>query len=155
NRFELVERAASVAEPAAAHLPERHAAGGDDRPDGDRGLVADASRRVLVHDAAPELLRHVDRLAAPDERVGHHERLGAGQAAELYGHAERGHLVVGNVAARVAEHEPAHLVGAQLTAVALAPDQLRWTDRHGVTIGCPGMPRRGGLPPSQALTVAP
>ena len=31
DRLELVERAAGVAEPAAAHLPERHAARGDDR----------------------------------------------------------------------------------------------------------------------------
>ena len=65
DRLELVERPARVPEPAAAHLPERHAARGDDRPDGDRRLVADAAGRVLVDDAPAELRRHVDRLAAP------------------------------------------------------------------------------------------
>ena len=37
---------------------------------------------------------------------------------------ERGHLVVGHLAARVAEHELGHLVGGELAAVALALDQL-------------------------------
>ena len=155
DRLELVERAAGVAEPAAAHLSERHAARGDDRPDGDRRLVADAAGRVLVDDAAAELRRHVDRLAAADERLRHRERLGARQPAEHDRHAERGHLVVGHVAARVAEDELAQLVGVELAAVPLALDQLRGVDRHGVTIGWPGIPRRGGLPPSQAFTVAP
>ena len=54
DRLELVERAARVPEPAAGHLPEGDAAGGDDRADGDRGLVPDAAGRVLVDDAPPE-----------------------------------------------------------------------------------------------------
>ena len=102
DRLELVDRAAGVAEPAAAHLPERDAAGGDDRPDGDRRLVADAAGRVLVDAAcarsrAPE----VDRLAARDHRVGERVRLGARQAPEVDGHQEGGHLVVGNLVPRV------------------------------------------------------
>ena len=64
DRLELVERAARVAEPAAAHLPERHAAGGDDRADRERRLVADAAGRVLVDDLAAERPAQVDRLAA-------------------------------------------------------------------------------------------
>ena len=64
DRLELVQRAAGVPEPAAAHLPERHAARRDDRPDGDRRLVADASGRVLVDDRATERRAEVDRLAA-------------------------------------------------------------------------------------------
>ena len=52
DRLELVERAAGVAEAAAAHLPERHAARRDDRPDRERRLVADAAGRVLVDDLA-------------------------------------------------------------------------------------------------------
>ena len=40
NRLELVERAAGVPEPAPAHLPDRDAAGRDDRADRDRRLVA-------------------------------------------------------------------------------------------------------------------
>src|SRR5207247_904946 len=106
-------------------------------------------------DAAAEPCRHVDGLAAPDERLGHRECLCACQSAEHDRHAEGGHLVIGHVAARVAEDELAQVLGAQLAAVALALDQLRRVDRHGVTIGWPGIPRRGGLPPSHALTVAP
>ena len=61
DRLELVERAARVPEAAAAHLPDRHAARGDDRPDRDRGLVADAARRVLVDHAPAERAAEVER----------------------------------------------------------------------------------------------
>ena len=64
DRLELVERAACVAEPAAAHLRERDAARGDDRADRDRRLVADAAGRVLVDDLAAERGAQVDGLAA-------------------------------------------------------------------------------------------
>ena len=53
NRLELVERAARVPEAAAAHLPERHAARGDERRDRQRRLVADAAGRVLVATLRP------------------------------------------------------------------------------------------------------
>src|SRR6266540_3703825 len=155
DRLELVQGAAGVTETAAAHLPEGNAAGRDDRADGDRRLVADAARGMLVDDAAPELGGHVHGRAAPDERLGHRERLLARQSTEHHRHAERRHLVVGHVTPRVAEHELAQLIGVERAAVPLALDQLRRVDRHGVTMGCPGMPRRGGLPPSHAFTVAP
>ena len=75
DRLELVERPAGVPEPAAAHLPERHAARGHDRADRERRLVADAAGRVLVDDLAPERRAEVDRLAAAHHRVGQRERL--------------------------------------------------------------------------------
>ena len=80
NRLELVQRAARVPEPAAAHLPERHAAGGDDRADRDRGLVAHAAGRVLVDDLAPERRTEVERVAGADHGVGQRERLRAAEA---------------------------------------------------------------------------
>ena len=73
DRLELVERPAGMAEPAAAHLRERHAARAHDRAERDRGLVADASGRVLVHAWHPDR-RQVDRLAAANHRV--RERIG-------------------------------------------------------------------------------
>src|SRR5207237_5018929 len=82
NRLELVERPAGMSEAAAAHLSEGHAARGDDRADGDRGLVADAARRVLVDDAATERGADVDRFAAPDHRVRQRERLRRREATE-------------------------------------------------------------------------
>src|SRR5581483_5292734 len=67
-RFELVERPAGVPETAAAHLPERDAAGGDDRANGERGLVSHSAGRMLVHDPPSQRGAEVDRLAALDER---------------------------------------------------------------------------------------
>src|SRR5207247_10211917 len=91
---------------------------GDDRRDGDGRLVADSARRVLVDDAAAEQPSHVDAVAAVDERFGHRKRLGGRQPTEGDGHAERGHLVVGDVARRLPEHELNHLLGRDLAAVA-------------------------------------
>ena len=128
DRLELVERAAGVAEPAPAHLPERDAARGDDRPDRDRRLVPHAAGRVLVDDRSPERGVQVERVAAPHHRVGERERLRRREPAEEHRHAEGGHLVVGHLVARVAEHELRDLVGVELAAVALALDQLGGTD---------------------------
>ncbi len=129
DRLELVERPARVAEAAAAHLPERDAAGRDDRADRERRLVADAAGRVLVDDLAPERAVQVDRLAAPDHRVRQRERLRRGQAAEADGHQERGHLVVGHLAARVAEDELARARPAASSSPSpLALDQLGRAD---------------------------
>ena len=50
--LELVERAARVAEAAARHHRDRHAARGDERREAERDLVAHAAGRVLV-DLAP------------------------------------------------------------------------------------------------------
>ena len=125
DRLELVERAAGVAEPAAAHLPERDAAGGDDRADRDRRLVADAAGRVLVDDLAAERGAEVDRLAARDHRVGQRVRLRAGEAAEVDGHAAT--RPSGSRAPRRARSRGrarSDLVGRELLAVALALDQL-------------------------------
>ena len=63
-----------------------------------------------------------------DHRVGQHVRLARRQAAEEDGHAERRHLVVGHLAARVAEDQLGQLVVGQLLAVALALDQLGRAD---------------------------
>jgi hypothetical protein len=115
--------ASSLSSVAAAHLRERHAAGGDDRTERDGGLVADTARRVLVHDLAAER-REVDRLPALHHRVREGMCLGVAQPLEICGHAERGHLVVGNLVARVGEDEPGDLDIRQLSAVALLLDQL-------------------------------
>ena len=161
DRLELVERAARVAEPAAAHLGEGHAAGRDDGADHERRLVAHAAGRVLVDDAAAEP-REVDRVAASHHRIRERVRLGRGEAAEEDRHAERGHLVVGHLVPHVGEDELAQLVARELLPVALALDQLGRENAslggraaHDSTIGWPGMRRPGAFPPSQAFTVAP
>ena len=129
--LELVERAARVAEPAAAHLPERHAAGGDDRTDGERGLVPHAAGRVLVDHLAAERRAELDRLAAADHRVRQRERLVSVQAAEIHRHAKRSHLVVRDLAARVARARARDSSSVRESlAVALAADQLSGMDHE-------------------------
>ena len=119
-----------MAETAAAHLPERDAAGRDDRADRDRRLVPHAAGRVLVDDATAERAREVEALAARDHRVGERQRLVRVEAAEVDRHQERGDLVVGNLAARVAEHELGQLLVREPLAVPLALDHLRRADHR-------------------------
>ena len=117
---------------------------------------------MLVHDLAPER-REVDGLAALHHGVGERMRLGVAEPLEVDGHAERGHLVVGDLVARIGEDEPGDLRVRQLLAVALLLNQLRGAESarcarrrvHCSTMGVPGMPREGAFPPSQAFTVAP
>ena len=52
---------------------------------------------------------------------------------EAHSHEERGHLVVGHVASRVAEHQLGDLVAAELLAVALALDELGRPDHLSAT----------------------
>src|SRR6185312_9010491 len=96
----------------------------------------------------------VDGLARGDHRLRHCVGLRARQTAEVDRHAEGGKLVVGDLVPGISEHELVELLGRELATVALALDQLDRSD-HGSTIACPGVPRRGAFPPSQALTVAP
>jgi len=133
DRLELVERAPGMAEPAAAHLPHRDAAGGNDRADGDRRLVADAARRVLVDHLPSERGAEVERATARDHRVRERRRLGDAHAAEIDGHAEGGQLIVRNVAACVAKNELGDLGARQLLPVALPLDQLGRPDHFVAT----------------------
>src|SRR5262249_13186978 len=128
NGLELVEGAARMAEPAPAHLPERDAARRDEGPDGDRRLVSYPTGRVLVDDRPAERGVQIEGASTRDERLRHRLRLGRGQTAEVNGHEKRRHLVVGDRAVRVAEHQLLHLVGGELLAVALALDQSRGVD---------------------------
>src|SRR4029450_12580038 len=128
NRLELVERAAGVPEPASAHLAERDSAGRDDRADDDRRLVTDAAGRMLVHDLSPELAVEIEGRAALDECVSERQRLVGREPSEVDGHAERRQLIVGDLAACVAEDELADLGRGQGPAVALALDQLGRSD---------------------------
>jgi hypothetical protein len=153
DRLELVERAARVPEPAAAHLPERARRTRRRSADRERRLVADAAGRVLVDDLASD--RRARSIVSPLRIIASvSANVSAASAAEVDGHAERGHLVVGHVAARVAEDQL-----RELSAGSLSPSRLRrissaaWITWNGQcsTIGWPGMPREGDFPPSQAF----
>ena len=97
DRFELVERAAGVAERAARHHRHDDAERRDERREHERHLVADAARRMLV-DARPSEVREFEPVAARQHGLGERRGLGAIEAAEKTRHEQRGHLVVGHVA---------------------------------------------------------
>src|SRR5256885_7649647 len=82
-------------------------------------------------------------------------RLSTRQPSEEDGHRPSRKLVVGDLVARVPEHQRVELLGGQLAAVALALHQLDRSYGQGSTIGWPAMSLRGRFPPSHALTVAP
>ena len=88
---------------------------------------------MLVDDLAPERAAEVERPAAPDHRVGERVGLGGVQALEVDGHAEGGELVVGDLAAGVAENQLGDLIGGELLPVPLPLDQLRGTDHFVAT----------------------
>ena len=95
NRFQLVERAAGVAEPAAAD--HRHVKPGrrDDRRENQRRLVADAARRVLVHFLAPGNRRNrALRPSAASLRSAPPSPRATTRAATS--HQPRRHLIIGN-----------------------------------------------------------
>src|SRR5207247_9770616 len=71
DRLELVERPAGVAQPAAAHLPERHAARRHDRADSERRLVAHAAGRVRVYELAADGRRKSTRLNSSHEWISY------------------------------------------------------------------------------------
>src|SRR6266511_1013131 len=124
DRLQLVERPAGVAEAASAHLPERDTASRDDRAHRERGLVPHAARGVLVDYLAADCGAELDRLPASDHRIGQRECLRSVEPAEVNRHAEGGQLIVRHVAPCICEHELRDLLGRELLAVALAPDQL-------------------------------
>src|SRR5262249_16953248 len=128
------------------------AAGGDDGADGDRRLVADTARRVLVDDPAPQRRTELNCLAAPDHRVGQRVCLRARETAEVDRHAPGGHLVVGHLVPCVREDQLREVGGGVLLAVALLLDQLRGSD-HGAVSATNTQPRRVAVSgPSNAGT---
>ena len=68
NGFELVERAAGVAERAAGHHRHGDVERRDERREHERHLVADAAGRVFV-DARASEVRQVEPVAAQQHRV--------------------------------------------------------------------------------------
>ena len=124
DRFELVERAAGVAEPAAGHHRHDRAARGRQRREDERDLVADAAGRVLVDRRRRRT--PTDRAAVPDRTIasvsvdGFVER----HAAQHDRHQQRGDLIVGPRSVGRAGDERADRVGVERAAVALLADEI-------------------------------
>ena len=124
DRLELVERAAGVAEPAPDII----------WPTGtpQAATIGATASDVLSPTPPVECLSttvrpsraEVEHLARADHRVGERERLAPASCRGSRRPSPGGHLVVGHVAARVAEDELGKLVRGELLAVALPLDQL-------------------------------
>ena len=121
--FELIERAAGVAEAAAADHRNGEAARGDDGREDERSLVADAAGGMLVHFFAGKI-GEIEDFAGMEHGFGERGDLGAVQAADPRGHEPGGHLVVGNFAAGVAGDEEVDLLAGVFTGIAFFADQV-------------------------------
>ena len=110
-------------EPAARELGHGDPAGRDERCERQGDLVADPAGGVLVGGRSGQL-REVHPLARGDHRVGPAGDLAAVHAVEQDGHGQRGHLLVGDLAAGVGVDHPVDLAVAQLAPVPLGDDHL-------------------------------
>jgi hypothetical protein len=130
DRLQLVERAAGVAEPAPGDHRHVDAARGRERREDQAGLVAHASRRVLVGLGPVEVVP-AQHLAGAHHRLGQRLDLGVAHALEEDRHRERRRLVVGDLAARVAGDEELDLGALERQPVALLQDQVGGAHRRG------------------------
>jgi hypothetical protein len=111
-----------VAEAAARDHRHRAAAGGHDRREHQRDLVADAAGRVLVDDRPVEVpLEHRARLR---HRGGQRHALVGVHPAQEQRHRERADLRVRQRPVGDPGDEEAQLLGRERVAVALAADDL-------------------------------
>jgi len=140
DRLQLVERATRETESTPAHLRDRQATRRDERRDHERRLVADAAGGVLVHDAAEP--PQVEALARRDHRCGQLGGLTHVHAPPDHRHAERGHLVIGDLPVRVAVDEEGDLGRGETLAVALFLDEPGRP--HGQSAIRPGRPLPSG-----------
>ena len=144
DRVELVERPAGMTQAVAGQLDHLHPQLGGERRNDERGAVAHAARRMLVHSRAGQA-GQVEPLARVDHRVGERDGLFAREAVQVAGHQEGRHLIVGDLLARVGEHEVAQLLRRQLAAVALGGDDVDGSHQLILSRDCRrGNPGRGG-----------
>ena len=123
HRLHLIDRAAGVAEAAAAHLGNLHTAGCDDGRNDQRRLVADAAGGVLVCLDARDG-GQIDHIAGVGHDVGQHGGFLVSHAAQVNRHEQRRHLVVGHVPCHIAVDGKGKLVMVQRTAVAFLGDNI-------------------------------
>ena len=127
--FEFIERAAGDAEAAAGDHWDAEAEFGKERRQGERDFVADAAGGVLVDERA-----WVGGEAQGLAGVAHGEGPIAGfariEAAEVYGHEERSHLVVGDFIGCEVADDLVDLVGGECL-----PVSFRFEEGEEVHVG--------------------
>ena len=147
DRLELVERPARVPETASGQLGDGQPDAGGERGEHQGDPVAHPAGGVLVH------LRPGDAgqgQGGPrlDHGSGHLGGLRRRQPVEVRGHEERGGLVVGDLASRVAEDEPTEVVLVDRPPIPLGGDHVARV---------PALPRRrsAGHSPSSPAKLFP
>ena len=121
--FELIDRAARVAEAPAGHLGHLAAETRDNRCNDQRRLVADAAGGVLVDGFVAEPAQ-VHRIARAHHRIGQDGSLMVGHTLVEHRHGKGGHLVIGDGAVRKALDDKADLVVGQDAAVTLLFNEI-------------------------------
>ena len=121
--FELVERAAGVAEATTADHGNGEASGGGDGGENERGFVADATGGMLVHFSAGDA-GEIEDLARAKHGLGERGELGTIDAANPRGHEPGGHLVIGNFAEGVAGDQEVNLLAGVLTGITFFADEV-------------------------------
>ena len=123
HSLHLVNRAARVAEAAPAHLGDLDTAGRHNGRNDQRRLVTDAAGGVLVGLDARDG-GQIDHVAGVGHDVGQHGGLLVSHAAQVDGHEQRRHLVVGHIACHIAVDGEGQLFMVQRAAVALLGDNI-------------------------------
>ena len=112
-----------MAEAAARDHRDQYAAGGDERRQDERDLVAHAAGRMLVGAGAAEIAP-VEAPPRLEQRTREGHGLGVVQPLQERGHQPGARLVVGNRAARERRDEAGQCIGTVRAAFALLADQL-------------------------------
>ena len=131
NGLQLVQSATGMTEAPAGQLRDRRAATRNQRRENQRDLVADSASGVLVH-GRPTRRAEVETLPGVHHGRGPCPQFRLVQAAEIDGHQQRGHLLVGHLAAQIGVDQPADLRLGERRAIPFGPDQLDGVMKHGV-----------------------
>ena len=123
NRFQLVQRAAGMAQRAAGNHRHDDARRGGQRRRDQAGFVAHAAGGMLVDFDARDR-RQIDMFPGTHHALGQRADFAVGHAGEKHGHQERGHLIVGNSPVGITVNEIRDFFRGQFFAVPLPVDQV-------------------------------
>ena len=112
-----------MAQTSPAHLGDLDAAGRHDGRNDERGLVPHAAGGVLVRLDARDG-GQIDHIAGAGHDIGQHGSLLIGHAAQIDGHKQRRHLVVGHIPGHIAVDRKGKLLTVQRAAIAFFGDNI-------------------------------
>ncbi len=131
--FELVERAASMAESAAADHRNGEAARGYDGRKDERSLVTYAAGGMLVHFFDGQV-GVIDDFTGMQHGFGERGEFSAGQASNPGGHQPGGHLIIGNFVVGVGGNKEVDFLAGVFPGIPLFSDQV--DGAHAIGIVC-------------------